>query len=370
MNIHKSLEKMLGLSSVSGNVYRRLDVLSKMVSGILHHGSTRISEICRISCDDRQHASKEKQMRRWLLSDHTTYEQYYLPYIFALVQRLSQQGELTFVIDGSSAAQGCMVLMFSLVYGNRSIPVVWEVVKAKKGHLPETMHRSLLAKLKEIVPADSQVNILGDGEYDGCGFQADILAQEWNYVLRTGLGRLIECEAGEQVKIGSIEPGEGERYFLLNDVAFTQQKYGPVTLLAYHEKGYKTPIYLLSNLDCPDQISQLYKKRFLIETFFSDQKTRGFNIHRSKLSQPKRLAKLLIASCLAYILIILAGVKCLQSKFYQFIHRKDRCDLSLFSLGRRFIEWITDHRQWRSFGLRIEPEKKVVNLLKKLESVR
>jgi len=148
-----------------------------------------------------------------------------------------------------------------------------------------------------------------------------------------------------------MTPTTGQTYFMLYDVAFTQEKYGPVNVLIQHEKGYKEPIYLLTNFDFPKRISQLYKKRSKIETFFSNQKSRGFNIQRSKIGKPERLAKLLIATCLAYIISILAGIKYLKSAPYPQIHKTDRCDLSLFSLGLRFIELLVDKRQWRVFSL-------------------
>lgn len=47
-----------------------------------------------------------------------------------------------------------MILMFSVVYKQRAIPVIWQVVKSKKGHLPESAHRDLLERLSEIVPPD------------------------------------------------------------------------------------------------------------------------------------------------------------------------------------------------------------------------
>ena len=31
-----------------------------------------------------------------------------------------------------------MVLMFSVIYKGKAIPIVWSVHKAKKGHLPQT----------------------------------------------------------------------------------------------------------------------------------------------------------------------------------------------------------------------------------------
>ena len=59
-------------------------------------------------------------------------------------------------------------------------------------------------------------------------------------------------------------------------------------------KGYKEPIYLLTNIELAREAMHWYKKRFLIETLFSDQKSRGFDIHKSHLSDPERLKLLLI----------------------------------------------------------------------------
>src|SRR3712207_7292680 len=43
-----------------------------------------------------------------------------------------------------------------------------------------------------------------------------------------------------------------------------------------------------------DAALALYRKRAHIETFFSDQKSRGFHLHKSHLSDPQRLSRLLI----------------------------------------------------------------------------
>jgi hypothetical protein len=81
-----------------------------------------------------------------------------------------------------------------------------------------------------------------------------------------------------------------------------------------------------------------YQKRFRIETFFSDQKSRGFHIHKSRLSDPQRLSRLLIATCLAYIWVVYLGSLCKKDGWQGIIHRRKRCDLSLFQLGIRLLE--------------------------------
>jgi hypothetical protein len=86
-----------------------------------------------------------------------------------------------------------------------------------------------------------------------------------------------------------------------------------------------------------DEAVQRYKKRPQIETFFSDLKSRGFTIHKSHLSDPKRLCRLLIASSLAYLWIVYLGVCATQEDWMQQLHRQDRCDLSLFRLGLRLL---------------------------------
>ena len=81
----------------------------------------------------------------------------------------------------------------------------------------------------------------------------------------------------------------------------------------------------------------LYRKRAHIETFFSDQKSRGFHLHQSHLSDPTRLARFLIAACLAYIWVVYLGVCALGDDWLKRLHRQDRCDLSLFRLGLRLL---------------------------------
>ena len=96
----------------------------------------------------------------------------------------------------------------------------------------------------------------------------------------------------------------------------------------------------MSHVASAEEACRLYGKRFRIETFFSDQKSRGFQLHKSHLSDPRRLSRLLIAACLAYIWIVYLGALCTQDGWINIIHRGDRCDLSLFQLGLRLLDYL------------------------------
>jgi hypothetical protein len=108
--------------------------------------------------------------------------------------------------------------------------------------------------------------------------------------------------------------------------------------VAWWGREYQEPIYLVSNLTLPEEACQLYRKRFHIETLFSDFKGRGFQLQKSGLIDPMRVSRLLIAVSLAYVWVISFGVYALKMGWDKIIHRTDRCDLSLFELGKRLLK--------------------------------
>ena len=77
-----------------------------------------------------------------------------------------------------------------------------------------------------------------------------------------------------------------------------------------------------------------------IETFFADQKSRGSHLHQSHLSDPTRLTRLLMAACFAYLWIIYLGTLGEQDGWVSILHRGNRCDLSLFQLGLRLLDYL------------------------------
>ena len=129
----------------------------------------------------------------------------------------------------------------------------------------------------------------------------------------------------------------------LPDARFTQAAFGPLLAVAAWRDDCKEPIYLVTNLELPEEALYGYKKRYGIETFFSDQKSRGFHLHKSHLSDPQRLARLMIAACLAYLWLVFLGHTAQKQGWMKAIHREDRCDLSLFQLGMTLLHHLLTH---------------------------
>jgi hypothetical protein len=233
---------------------------------------------------------------------------------------------LVLVMDGSVVGRGGVALRLHVVHKGRALPLAWRVRQGPKGHFPEDLHIALVELVSGLIPEGAQVVLLGDGECDGTRLQQTVQDEGWSSVCRTGCHTTAWWD-GETFRLDTlgacIKPGT---LIELSEVLLTRKAYGPIMLICGWAKGYKEPIYLVTNMASAEEACRLYTKRFLIETFFSDQKSRGFHLHQSHLSDPQRLSRLLIAACLAYIWIVYLGAVCTKEGWVSIIHRRHRCD--------------------------------------------
>ena len=334
---------------LTGNQARHLNTLAGMMTGIVQSKRCHFEMMAAKTPGSEKVASRVKRFRRYTQNEVIDRETYYMPFITELVIGLAQRGTLVVVMDGSEVGRNCLALVVSMVYKGRALPLAWMVVKGNKGHFPESAHLELLAQVKAIVPTGTDVIFLGDGEFDGIGLLAEIEGAGWHYVCRTAHNCWV-CEQDSWLQLNELSRQAGD-YVCLSEVAFTLQAYDPVTIIAWWHPDYKDPIYLVSNFELGEEARYWYRLRFRIETFFSDQKSRGFHLHKSHLSDPDRMARLMMAACLAYIWIIFLGLIAHRDDWVAFIHRSDRCDLSLFQLGLRLLDYFLNNDLHFPFAL-------------------
>lgn len=319
----------------SGNLARHLNTMAWMVSGIVGSKRTSYSEIAKKAPNGTKPTSRAKRFSRWVNNERVDFETYFAPYAVGLLLSLLDS-PLVLVIDGSEVGRGCLALLVSVVFKGRALPLGWIVVQGKKGHFPEEAHVNLVEQVAELVPKEAEVIFLGDGEFDGIILQETVANKNWKYVCRTAKNTVLTAAEEEfSFQDLGIEPGN---IISIPEVAFTREQYGSVQVIAWWAKGNKKPIFLVTNMELAEEACFWYKKRFRIETFFSDQKSRGFHLHKSHLDQPERLATLMIAACLAYIWMVYLGNFAKCTGWDKVIHRTDRCDLSLFQLGLSLLE--------------------------------
>jgi Transposase DDE domain len=325
-------------SEISARMAQHLTVLAAFISGIVASKSSQLPSIAAKIADRSKPESRVKRLSRWLDNEHIKEEVYFLPYAQRLLECLALE-TLVLVMDGSGVGRGCCALMIHVIYHGRALPLAWVVRQCPKGHAPESLHIQLVELVSDLIPEGTQVVFLGDGEFDGTALQDTMNEVGWFYACRTAKSTVATWEDVTfhlDLLGSSIKPG---MLIELKEVQFTRDAYGPVMVLCCWAEGEVEPLYLVSNMSLAEEAIKYYKKRFRIETFFSDQKSRGFNIQKSHLEDCQRLSRLLIATCLAYIWIIYLGTLCKTEGWQSVIHRKSRCDLSLFQLGFRLLDY-------------------------------
>jgi hypothetical protein len=322
----------------SSTVARHLITLAALISGIVGSKSPQLPHIAAKVPNGTKPDSRVTRFARWCDNAHILEEVYFLPYADVLLRHLALQ-TLVLVMDGSGVGRGCTALMIHVVYKGRALPLAWRVRQGPKGHFPEDLHIALVTLISELIPAGTQVVLLGDGEFDGTRLQQTLQQAGWSYACRTATSTVARWK-GEAFRLDALgaclKPG---RLIELQEVHCTREAYGPIMVLCCWAKGYQEPLYLVSNMATAEEACRLYEKRFRIETFFADQKSRGFHIHKSHMSDVQRLSRLLIAACLAYIWMVYLGSVCEKDQWTPIIHRRKRCDLSLFQLGLRLLEY-------------------------------
>jgi Transposase DDE domain len=322
----------------SGPVARHLITLAALISGIVGSKNTQLPHIAAKVPNGTQPESRVKRLARWLDNAHILEEVYFRPDADVLLRHLALQ-TLVLVMDGSGVGRGCTALMIHVISKGRALPLAWRVRQAPTGHFPEKLHLALVELISGLIPAGTQVVLLGDGACDGTSLQHTLQDAGWAYACRTATSTGASWE-GETFRLDALgaclKPG---RLIELQAVHVTREAYGPILVRCCWAKGYQEPLSVVSNMATAEEACRLSEKRFRIETFFSDQKSRGFHLHKSHISDVQRLSRLFIAACWAYIWIVYLGSVCAKDRWRHIIHRSTRCDLSLFQWGLRLLEY-------------------------------
>lgn len=267
----------------NGRIAQHLPTLAARISGIVASRNSQLPAIATRVPDGNKPESRVKRSTRWIRNEAISEQLYFFPYAKTLLACLALK-TLVLVIEGSAVGRGCVALMVPVVYKGRALPIGWLVRKGKKGHWSQALHLELVEAIHDLSPLGAQVVLLGDGAFDGTELQRTVDELGWSSVCRTAQTTTAHLE-GDRFRLdvmgACLKPGTVVAF---QNVRVTAAAYGPVTTICCWAKGYKEPLYLVSNLASGQQACRYYEKRGRIEPFFSDQKSRGFHFRRSPCS--------------------------------------------------------------------------------------
>jgi len=351
--VQKSLISTLPVKP-KGNALKRLNTLSGLITGMIRKGSSHMPAIGSGIAKDIDANSKTIAATRFVENKWTDYQTHYLPFLTSFLQGMilsfvAEKGEIILVIDGSQAGKDNAVLMISLVWRKRGIPLCWYVKSGSKGHFTTENHVDILQKafkiLLPLVPKGVSISLLGDGEFDGIELQKCCKKNGCNYALRTARSTIF-YKNQEQFQSKEISPTKGHDCVFITGLEFTKKRFKWVNFVCWHDiERHEEPIFLVSNLDDPGDIIELYDQRYSIECLFKDIKSTSFNIHKTRLKKPYAISNLLIIAALAFLLLTTFAHQFNQKKYHKKVHRvrNDRKVCSFFTFAYLLIDHFIDN---------------------------
>jgi len=300
--ISRYLQQILGGLVQDSHIH----ALALMMTGLIRSKSSNFDEIGRKSGQPSRakFPSRVKLIHRFNKNEPVTYQTHFLPFIERVIASLGLT-EFRLSIDSSKVGRNCWLLVIGLVYKKRVIPLAWLVSKGSKGHSGLDKQLELLNQVAALLPVGTLVILTGDAEFDGTGVLEWLKSHpDWHYAVRTAKNITVSTDPqADEFALSDLRPASAQAKFL-SGVRFTQPQVGPVNIAILWDETEQEHFYLVTDADTLAQAQKWYRRRYRIETLFSDSKSRGFGLDKSGLRHPERLARLVIAVFLAYIWMI------------------------------------------------------------------
>ena len=312
---------------------------SWLMLGIYQSRSVYLSRIAGKIPGQSKLPSVIRRLARFLDNPAIRVRQWYEPVARQwLSAQLIKIGEIRLIVDGTKVGFAHQLLMVSLAYRRRSIPISWTWVKHVRGHSTGKKQLALLSYIRTLIPEDAKVILVGDTEFGSVKVLKQLDNWHWFYVLRQKTDTCVRLKGQSGWKsFGSFIEKAGQSCWL-EQACFTRSKKYTVNLLVFWKLGEKEPWCLATNL--PDKCSTLrfYKRRVWIEEMFGDMKKHGFDLETSMLRSFIRLSRLTLAVAFLYLWLVSTSTQTIHAGKRHLVDIKSRRDLSIFQIGMRSIE--------------------------------
>jgi hypothetical protein len=310
-----------------------------LLVGIHQSRSVTLSKIAGKVPGEAKLLSTVRRLGRFLSNPALRVRDWYEPIARQwLTAQYRHLGEIRLIIDGTKIGSRHQLLIVSLTYRKRAIPIAWTWVPHMRGHSSAVKQLALLAYVRSLIPAGAAVFLVGDCEFGAVPVLRQLERWQWFYILRQKSDTCLwfSQEQGWQ-PFGSFIRKPGQSYWLGTGY-LTRNHIFQVNLLVHWKRGEKEPWCLATNLPDKGMALRFYRRRGWIEEMFGDFKKHGFDFEKTRLCHFQRLSRLTLAVAILYVWLVSVGTKTIHSGDRHLVDRNERRDLCIFQIGLRFIE--------------------------------
>jgi hypothetical protein len=313
--------------------------------------------------------SRRRNLQRFLSLPQMTPEALWFPIAKQWIKQYIPRGQTLQIVLDRTQWLGHNLMMVSLVYQNRAIPLYW-VWLDKQGQSSLYEQQKVLRPVFRLLKKRRFI-LLGDREFHSIELAAWCLQKRVTFVFRLPKSTTVQPQTGDGFsRLNDLPqtPGTPEQYL---QIQVTQKRgFGKHNLVIYQKRVYAqstTPEvwYLLTNLIDINQVLIQYDFRFCIEPGFKDLKSGGYHIEDCH-AQPHRFSALLVLMTIAYSIASIRGKRIRQKQVQRYVGRvkepkRTRNRHSQFWIGLYGSLWIGSLNLWSTLAeqlMALKPQKR------------
>src|SRR6266540_3441420 len=338
---------------------KRLTVWVWVVVGLIQGQSVQLSEIANHIPGDTQAVGRVARIRRWLASKWIVSRTLCQPLIEEVLAAWAGR-EITIILDGCFIRNKALqILRVSLSHCYRALPLAWEVV-TDKGNVELEVCKTMLEHVAKLLKRMRRVTFLADRGLRSREWARKCRELDWDYIIRIANNTLITFPGGVQRAADQLGVKKGERRYLPNVRITLEADWTCNLAITWTRATLTCPAelcVLMTNLRPSGWVLRHYLKRMHIEESFCDDKSGGFDLEASHLTDPKRLDTLLLALSVAVLWIYELGEQVLRDDRQSEVDPDYKRQLSVFQLGWRLLRRLISCATPSPCTLRLNPFK-------------
>lgn len=315
-----------------------------IVVGIVQANSVNLSQIANhIPVGSRKVESRMATIRRWLANPKIDVWSVYRPLREHVLERWHNV-EAILVLDGLQVfGDRLQIFRLSLRHGNRAIPLIWTVLPGKGLTQVEKLEMALTRVSEFLGGRVKRIRFLADAGFRDCDWAKLCLKLGWHYNLRIPYSTLVWCENGIRCRIDELGVKPGQRRYFQNVYFTAEAKLFGHLSVTWSLGDARNPPELVAvmsdQIACGQRLTE-YAWRMCIEESFRDDQSAGFDLEHTRLTQPERLERLLLALAIATLWCHELGEQVLMEgeERRREIDPGPQRELSLFQLGLRWLK--------------------------------
>lgn len=282
-------------------------------------------------------ASRERRFARWLNNERIELNELYLPLIRQVLS-LEAAPALAVALDTSRLNATLCLIRVSLIYRGRAIPLAWRVVAHRSATVRWELIQPVLRQAARTLPRAATVTLLADRGFVDLGmlrYLRDELG--WHWRVRLKGSNWLYWRGGRRCKVGRLKLKAGHACFLHNIAVGARERLTGVHLAVGTSPNAKESWYVLSDQPTALETFADYRLRFDIEETFLDDKSNGFQLQKSQLSEPAAMERLCLVLAVATLLLVMQGTRLSDAAHRRTVDSHWSRGLSYFKLGWKWL---------------------------------